>query len=82
LLEELVQFNRSEGVKAANRGAETYVTSRNWIIGSILVAMIAGVGAVLLILGAVVRPIHGLTGIMGRLANRELSVAIDGTERR
>ncbi|KAA0581483.1 HAMP domain-containing protein [Azospirillum sp. B21] len=82
LLEELVQYNRSEGVKAANRGAEIYISSRNWIIGSILVAMMVGVGAALLILGAVVRPMHGLTGIMARLANRELTIAVDGTERK
>ena len=82
LLEELVQYNRSEGTKAADRGAEIYVVSRNWVIGSVVVAMMVGIGAALLILGAVVRPIHGLTGIMGRLANRELTVAVDGTERK
>ncbi|MFP5514140.1 MAG: methyl-accepting chemotaxis protein [Alphaproteobacteria bacterium] len=82
LLEELVQYNRSEGVTAANRGAEIYIVSRNWIIVSVLLAMMVGVGAALLILGAVVRPIHGLTGIMGRLANRELSVAVDGADRK
>ncbi|PGH55070.1 hypothetical protein CRT60_28120 [Azospirillum palustre] len=41
----------------------------------------AGVGAALLILNAVVKPLHALTGTMGRLANREMSTEIPGTAR-
>lgn len=82
LLEELVQFNRTEGVKAADHGAEIYVVSRNWIIGSILVTVAVGIAATVLILTAVVRPIQILTATMGSLANRELSVAVGGTERK
>ncbi|PWC85037.1 methyl-accepting chemotaxis protein [Azospirillum sp. TSO5] len=82
LLEELAQFNRTEGVKAADHGAEIYVVSRNWIAGAILVVIAVGTVAILLILTAVVRPVQTLTATMGRLANRELSAAVDGTERK
>ncbi|CAO3353069.1 methyl-accepting chemotaxis protein [Azospirillum palustre] len=81
ILEELVNFNRIEGVKAADNGAKIYVVSRDWIIAAILVAAMAGVGAALLILTAVVKPLHTLTGTMGRLANREMSTEIPGTAR-
>ncbi|CAO3355290.1 Methyl-accepting chemotaxis protein [Azospirillum melinis] len=81
LLEELVNFNRVEGVKAADHGAEIYIVSRNWIIGAVLAAVISGFGAALLILTAVVKPLHALTGTMGRLANREMSTEIPGTAR-
>ncbi|WP_391349035.1 methyl-accepting chemotaxis protein [Azospirillum sp. A23] len=82
ILEELVNFNRVEGVKAADNGAKIYVVSRNWIAAAILVVAMFGMGAALLILTAVVKPIHALTGTMGRLANREMSVEIAGTARR
>lgn len=81
MLEELVNFNRLEGVKAADHGAEIYIASRNWIIGAILVAVMVGIAAALLILTAVVKPIHALTATMARLANREMSVEIPGTTR-
>ncbi|MFC5307971.1 MCP four helix bundle domain-containing protein, partial [Azospirillum picis] len=82
LLEELVRYNRDEGVKAADRGGEIYAASWNWIAAAILVATAIGSAAALLILRAVVRPVHTLTGIMGRLAARELSVAVEGAERK
>jgi len=81
ILEDLVNFNRVEGVKAADNGAKIYDTSRNWIIAAILMAAMAGVAAALLILAAVVKPLHALTGTMGQLANREMGTEIPGTAR-
>ncbi|KAA0590737.1 methyl-accepting chemotaxis protein [Azospirillum oryzae] len=82
LLQKLIDFNTREGAKAADQGQNLYENGRILImVSSGLVAVIC-IGIAVSMLSTVVRPIQKLTTIMGRLANRELSVAVDGTERK
>jgi methyl-accepting chemotaxis protein len=82
VVQELIDFNTREGVKAANKGEEAYRSARVWIFSIIAVAVAIGVAATMMIVATVVRPIQGMTAIMERLANRELSVTIEGIERK
>ncbi len=80
--EQLIAYNRDAGAMAADAAASTYLSSRFWVIGAILmVAAVCAAGGVLIVT-TVARPIHVLTGIMSRLANKEVSVEIPGTARR
>ncbi len=81
IAQELIDFNAREGVKAANDGEEAYRSARIWIVSIIALVVAIGIAAALIIINTVVRPIQGMTAVMARLANRELSVNIDGGER-
>ncbi|MBY6265135.1 methyl-accepting chemotaxis protein [Azospirillum sp. 412522] len=82
LLDQLIEFNQKEGVKAANKGSEIYKSSRMLILVAIAVAIAIGTLVGMAIVRAVVKPLQHMTGTMGRLANRELSVSVDGAERK
>ncbi len=81
ILQELIDFNVREGVASANHGEAIYASSKLWITAMIAVAVAIGTAAAWIIIVSVVRPLQSMTSVMGRLANRELSVAIDGGER-
>jgi len=77
-----VQWNSGEGRKAANAGEAAYVSAQYWIIGALLLAALLSVVAGSLIVRAVARPIARATDIMRALAKHDLTVAIEGLERR
>ncbi|MBP2229250.1 methyl-accepting chemotaxis protein [Azospirillum agricola] len=82
ILEELISYNQREAIRAANAGEAIYLSSRLWIIGA-LVAVVAGcIAAGWMIVVTVARPVQTMTGVMGRLADHDMGVAIDGTERK
>ncbi len=82
ILQELIDFNAREGVKAANDGEAEYRSGRVWVFSIIALTVLVGAAAAWMMTATVVRPIQGMTIIMGRLANRELSVVIEGVERK
>ncbi len=81
IIQELIDFNVQEGVKAANAGEVAYRSGQIWILVIIGLTVLIGVAAAWMMIASVVRPLLALNAIMGRLANRELSVMVDGVER-
>ncbi|BAI71921.1 methyl-accepting chemotaxis protein [Azospirillum sp. B510] len=81
-LQQLIDFNTREGAKAADDGQNRYETSRTLLIAASMLVTLICVGLALSLLSSVVRPILTLTGTMDRLASRELSVAVEGTDRK
>ncbi|MCG5239701.1 HAMP domain-containing methyl-accepting chemotaxis protein [Azospirillum doebereinerae] len=82
ILQELMDFNQREGVRAANQGEAIYKTSTGLIAAAILLVVLVCAAAGWMMIATVVRPIQEMTGIMGGLAGHDLSVAVTGTERR
>jgi methyl-accepting chemotaxis protein len=81
LLERLAQFNVEQGKKAADEGAATYAAGRTGVLIALGLAGVLCLGAGWMIVSTVSGPIQGLTGVMARLAGRELTVPVTGTER-
>ena len=81
-LEQDANLNLREGKKAADRGEEAYLSARYWVIGALVVAAIFSVFTGFSIVVSVARPIVRTTEIMGKLAKHDLSVAIEGGERK
>ncbi|WP_448206681.1 HAMP domain-containing methyl-accepting chemotaxis protein [Azospirillum sp. sgz302134] len=82
LLNELIAFNVKSGKAAADLGAEIYATSKTLIIGIVALVLAVCLLAGWMIVATVSKPILGLTGIMSRLAGRDLAIAVTGTERK
>jgi methyl-accepting chemotaxis protein len=70
------------GTKEANAGEESFLSARYWIIGMLAVAAGLSSLAGLMIVITVARPIVRTTDIMGRLAKHDLSVEIEGVDRK
>jgi methyl-accepting chemotaxis protein len=81
VVKQLIEFNDRGGVKEANDGGAAYESARVWIVAIIALAIIIGVTAAWMMVATVVRPIQGMTAVMARLANRDLTVDIDGVGR-
>lgn len=71
-----------EGTRAGNQGEQTYLSARHWIVGALILAFALSALAGIMIVVTVVRPIVRTTDIMGRLAKHDLSVEIEGAERK
>jgi methyl-accepting chemotaxis protein len=82
LLADDINFQLVEGKKAGDAGEQIYLSSRMWIIAALLIAAALCVAAGFMIVVSVSRPIVRTTGTMSRLAQHDLSVVIEGTERR
>jgi methyl-accepting chemotaxis protein len=75
-------FNASEGKKAAEHGAATYISAR---LSTAIVIVICGLlcaGAGFAIIVGVAKPIRQTTVTVDRLASGDLDVAISGAERK
>ncbi|PWC56010.1 methyl-accepting chemotaxis protein [Azospirillum sp. TSO22-1] len=81
LLKELVDHNTEEGRATANHGEQAYGAGKIWIFAALGLAVAICLAAGLFLVRAVSDPIRALTGTMDRLAQHELSVAVDGTQR-
>jgi methyl-accepting chemotaxis protein len=77
-----LDFNVQGGQKAADRSAEIYRSARLLIFGAIALAMLLCVAAGYVIIASVSQPILRMTEAMTRLANHDLSVAIEGLGRK
>ncbi len=81
IVKELTEFNVRGGVDEANAGDAAYKSGLVWIVGIIALAFVFGAAAAWMMVATVVRPIQGMTAVMARLTNRELSVTVDGGDR-
>lgn len=77
-----VDLNVREGKKAADSGLATYLSARYWVIGAIALVAILSCLAGLMMIATVARPIVRMTDMMGRLAKHDLSLNIEGIDRK
>jgi methyl-accepting chemotaxis protein len=82
VLDKDLELNSKGGDQAATAGIEVYSTSRYWIIGALIAAIVLGLGAAWAIVSGVSGPILKITDIMSKLAKRDLSVAVLGVDRK
>ncbi len=82
LLAKDIELNVRGASEAADRGMSAYVSARWLIIVGLIAALVLCVGAAIMIVTGVSKPIARMTGAMGKLAAHDLSVAIEGGERR
>ena len=81
VLDELTEFNTRSGAEAANIGERIYQSSRTLIVVALGIVMAVCMGAAWMMIVTVSRPIQAITGMMGRLAARDLSTEVTGTRR-
>ena len=77
-----LDFDLREGRTASNAEAATYRSTRHLVIGVVIAAVIVCLALAYVVIANVSWPIRHMTGIMKRLAARDLRVEIDGVERR
>jgi methyl-accepting chemotaxis protein len=81
ILENLMNFNVQQGKMAADRGEEAHEQGKEGVIAAISLCGLLCFGAAWMVFATVSKPISGLTDVMARLARRELTVPVTGTER-
>ena len=81
-LNDVIDLNGRETKVAADRGAATYATARNWIFGALAIATLVCAMSGWLIVRGVSRPITAMTSMMRRLAGRDMAVEIAGQQRK
>ncbi|HZZ35688.1 MAG TPA: diguanylate cyclase, partial [Caulobacteraceae bacterium] len=82
ILVQLIDLQMREGDRTFQAGEDAYASARIWIYGAIgLAVVLSGLAGLFLVL-SISRPIRGLTLLMNRLATSDLSVTIEGAERR
>ncbi len=77
-----IAFNTTEGKKAADDGNATYQSARWVTILAIVLTSLVCIGASAAMIFGIAKPLNRLTGTVERLAAGDLSVAIDGGERK
>jgi methyl-accepting chemotaxis protein len=77
-----LEFQMVEGKKAADAGERAFHSAAWWIGGSLLLAILFAVLAGIAIVRSVARPIVATTTVMGKLAQHDLTVAVEGGERK
>jgi len=75
-------LNAAEGTKAADFGAQLYAETRTVVIVALLVAIAISVAAGFMLITGVATPMLGLARTTGRLAEHDLDVTVEGTERK
>jgi len=76
-----IEFNVSEGKKAADLGESTYINARMYIILGLVISTFFCIAAGMTIVITVSRPILRMSGAMGRLAAGDLAIDVEGTTR-
>ena len=76
-----ITFNTDAGEAAADKGRATYETARTFILIGIVIALLAAIGATVMTVRNVSRPILAMTGAMQALSAGDKSVVIPGADR-
>ncbi len=76
-----IAFNVKGGETAADRVSATYEDARLWISSGIVIAMLVAIGATLVTIQNVARPISAMTAAMQSLSAGDKTVTIPGTDR-
>jgi methyl-accepting chemotaxis protein len=81
-LQNDLALNVAEGKKAADAGEAVYKLTRLVVMAVLAGSVIVGLLLALTITRSVSAPITRITSVMKRLADHDLAVSVDGTERR
>jgi diguanylate cyclase (GGDEF)-like protein len=82
VLTELIDLQMREGDRNFRDGEQAYLSARTWIYGAIGLAVgLSGLAGLFIVL-SISRPVRRLTLLMNRLAINDLSVSVEGAERR
>ncbi len=81
-VQELIDFGTREAFKVADENATVYGVSKLLVAAAVLLVSGLCVAAGWVIIASVVRPIQSMTGIMSRLADKDLSALVTGIERK
>ncbi len=82
ILDKDLELNTKGGNAAADQGVQVYGEARLWIIAVLVISALLCLGAGWMIVGSVSVPILAITEIMGKLAQKDLGVAVKGVERK
>jgi methyl-accepting chemotaxis protein len=82
ILDKEMQFNKAEGRKAADRGAEVYHATRTIIFSALGAALLLAALLGTLLVRAIAQPVQAMTAAMTRLADGELDIDIPGGSRK
>ena len=82
LISKLVDLQIDEAQAQYQRSMESFATARLVMIIALVCGALAMVFALWTTLGSVLRPLAGITGIMGRLAGGERGISVPGIERK
>ncbi|MGQ9369796.1 methyl-accepting chemotaxis protein [Azospirillum sp. ST 5-10] len=82
LLQQLVDTDARIGRSVADAGEAVYLNARWWIAGAMALVLVLSVLAGVAMVSTISRPVQTLTGIMARLARRELDTPVTETERK
>ena len=81
-MEKDIDFNKNGADKAKNMASDTTGNGKWSIIIATLVALLVGVGSLLMVVRTIAQPILILTGTMSRLAGGDLDVRVPDIERK
>jgi len=81
-LEKVVDLNDGGAADAMAKAGQTYSNATILFVIAVLVALAIGVISYLMVIRTICRPIVGIQGLMGRLADDDLSVEIPGCDRK
>ncbi len=73
---ELVAFNRHGSDRISERAGQTYATSRVWVIGGLVLCLLAGLLLSVLLARLIARPLVGAVKVADRIAEGDLSVRV------
>jgi methyl-accepting chemotaxis protein len=82
VLKSDIDLNTRGGIKAANNGAAIYSDARILVVAALALAALLCVGAGLMIVASVSRPILRMTESMGKLAQHDFGTEVAGVGRK
>ncbi len=82
VLTKNIEFNATAGKAEADIGAAVYDSTRYVVFGAIVLAFLISAALGFGLIRSVSKPVKAMTGVMGRLADHDLSVAVTGLDRK
>ncbi|MFD1623028.1 HAMP domain-containing methyl-accepting chemotaxis protein [Azospirillum griseum] len=82
ILMDLIDFNNKNGISATNHIKSTYDSAKISIFFAIFLTVIICIMSGFMVILTLIVPIERMTVIMGRLSQHELSVTVEGTDRK
>jgi methyl-accepting chemotaxis protein len=81
-VEKVVDYNNAGAADAMTKAGATYQSATILFVIAVLIALAIGILSYLMVIGTVCRPIVEMQGLMGRLADEDLTVDIPGCARK
>ncbi|MFY8096046.1 MAG: methyl-accepting chemotaxis protein [Niveispirillum sp.] len=81
-VKELVEINEADAKASAEDLTKSATMSTYIMVAAMILALVVSAGSIRSVRSRVVKPVRGMTDTMNRLARRELTVAVEGGNRR